>query len=187
MFFPDQLDKPEFPIIPDCQDKHVNLILISDASTEDYTAQLQLLAKVADMFASGQEYPEHLKVAMAVSGSDSQGKPNVTWLFELGKFSKTSDVKEAIIFDSERPKSLMSSFEIAVNFVDVTLNGSETTLDGHCSKETNFAAKFITSETKGDTVHTEEVVSENKNINSTNFNSDKEKITLILAIANVNA
>ncbi|KAK3697212.1 hypothetical protein RRG08_041433, partial [Elysia crispata] len=49
-----QLEKPEFPLIPDCQEKKVNLLLILDAASESYADLMQLLAKVVDLLSAGQ-------------------------------------------------------------------------------------------------------------------------------------
>ncbi|KAK3800509.1 hypothetical protein RRG08_043827 [Elysia crispata] len=56
------LKNTEFPLIPDCHEKKVNLLLISDAASESYADLMQLLAKVVDLLSAGQETPEHLKV-----------------------------------------------------------------------------------------------------------------------------
>ena len=137
--FTDQLDSTTFPLISECQHRRVDLILVSDAASEDYATHLKLLSKVVDILSSGQESPENLRVAMAVSGSDSQGRPEISWLFQLATFSNTSDIKSAIIGDSGRQKSAKSYLTEAVEFVDGTVkdflmqiaasNISDTTFD----------------------------------------------------------
>ena len=77
----------------------MNLLLISDAASESYADLMQLLAKIVDLLSAGQETPKHLKVGMVVSGSDAQHKPEISWLFHLGYFSRTSDIKRAILED----------------------------------------------------------------------------------------
>ncbi|RUS78238.1 hypothetical protein EGW08_014007 [Elysia chlorotica] len=125
----DDLDRPEFPILQDCDQKEVNLVLVSDAAGQDYQAQLALLTKVVDLFAAGQEDTRHLRVAMAVSGSVSQGHAAVSWLFELGSSSNTSEIKETIMLDRWRPRAPGSSVREAVDFVDGALNCSSVQVD----------------------------------------------------------
>ncbi|GFR68916.1 relaxin receptor-like protein [Elysia marginata] len=120
----------QFPVVPDCHEKDLDLVFISDASSKDYDAHLDLLAKVVDMFSSGQENPQRLRAAMAVSGSDSEGRSNVSWLFKLGTFSKTSEIKRAITADKGRPTSPTSYLNKAVEFVESSLNETKSTIEG---------------------------------------------------------
>ena len=117
-FSTDQLNTPEFPLIPDCHQKDVDLILVSDAASDDYATQLELFLKIVDMFSSGQENLEHLRVAMAVSGSNSTGGPEVSWLFHLGTLSKASDIKTTIVKDKIRPRSMNSYLKEAADAVN---------------------------------------------------------------------
>ncbi|GFS18415.1 relaxin receptor-like protein [Elysia marginata] len=133
--FEGQLNRPEFPVIPDCQQGRTNLILISDASSVDYATHLQLLCSIVDTFASGQENSENLKVSMAVSASDEQDKPQISWHFKFGAYSKTSAIKEAIMSDIERNRSSTSFLKEAVHFVyDFVHNDTcESRLNEHVS------------------------------------------------------
>ncbi|KAK3771391.1 hypothetical protein RRG08_050442 [Elysia crispata] len=112
----------EFPMLPDCQQKNIDLVLVSDASSPDYSSHLQLLSQTVDVFAPDHEMLGRLRVAMAVYGSDSQGKTTVSWLFHLGTFSNTSEVKKAIMSDNSRNVSQISSLKKAVHVVSKTLS-----------------------------------------------------------------
>ncbi|GFS07000.1 relaxin receptor-like protein [Elysia marginata] len=153
-----QLDRLEFPVISDCQDKRINLILISDAASRNYETHLQLLTNIVDIFSGGLELPQHLKVSMAVSGSDEQERPKMYWHFKLGAYLKTSEIKAAILLDSARKRrSTPLNLNEAVKFVDDFVNKShfnqrvspreatwrDETMQGNQTNTTNTNGDFV--------------------------------------------
>ncbi|KAK3723611.1 hypothetical protein RRG08_041440 [Elysia crispata] len=91
-----QLEKREFPLIPDCQAKKVNLLLRSDAASESYADLMQLLAKVVDLLSAGQETPEHLKV-------ESNTNKQVSWEPTLSLTRTRQETKTDLSFTRRVP------------------------------------------------------------------------------------
>ena len=189
---PDDLNKPDFPILSDCHQRKVNLILISDAAGEGYEAQLTLFTKIVDLFSDGQENLERLRVAMAVSGSDFRHKPKISWIFKLGVFANTSDIKRAILQDRWRPRCPTSCMGEAVDFVDGFLNDREA----HLAEQTSIVPKLSIGNTGSKTDANEsnrKAIFEDdtkRTLNRSNLPEDKLgeggalAITLIIVIAN---
>ena len=126
----------------------MNLLLISDAASESYADFMQLLAKVVDLLSAGQETPEHLKVGMAVSGSDAQHKRDISWLFHIGYFSRTSDIERAILEDRERPRAQISYLEETVKFAYDSVDDSESNTNKQVSSEPTLSLTRTGQETK---------------------------------------
>ena len=182
-------DQSGFPVVTDCHKKDIDLLLVSDAASEDYVIHLHLLSQVVDMLSFGEENLKHLRVAMAVSGSDGEGRANVSWLFQLGTFSKTSEIKRAIMSDRDRHRSNFSYLREAVEFVGGNVNGTGTLVKERLSTETpftlvNVAQRNTTSSENGSVDGREN----NDNFSLADYiismHPTSGQMTLILALAN---
>ncbi|GFR77904.1 relaxin receptor-like protein [Elysia marginata] len=140
------INRLEFPLIPKCHQKRINLVLVGDTASEHYASQMQLFTKVVDLLSSGQEHAENLQVAMAVSASDSRNKPKISWLFQLGFYANTLDIKNAIMQDGGRPRSSVTYLEETVDFVLNSATGSNAHTSGFSSTQATFSSTHTEKE-----------------------------------------
>ncbi|GFO48931.1 relaxin receptor-like protein [Plakobranchus ocellatus] len=114
-----------FPVVPDCQQKNISLIFVTDASSTHYVKQLEMVSEIVDIFSSTEhENVRHLQVGMAASGPDISCQSEISWILEPQAISEPSAIKEAIMSDRDRPGTESLCLKEAVDFVHSAASGA---------------------------------------------------------------
>ncbi|GFO48935.1 relaxin receptor-like protein [Plakobranchus ocellatus] len=114
-----------FPVVPDCQQKNISLIFVTDASSTYYITQLELISEIVNIFSSTEhENVRHLQVGMVATVSEISCQSEISWILEPQTISEPSAIKEAIMSDRDRPRTESLCLEEAVDFVYNAVSGA---------------------------------------------------------------
>ena len=181
-------------MVANCDDQQVDLVLVSDV-LQDPAKHLQLFSQAIDTFASGQETPGQLRVAMATVGSDNGGESSVTWLFKFETFSKPSEIKKAIMQGSDRSLSEISYLEEAIEFVDGELNDIENLQAKNGSTQATVGVQNTSKRTPKGKIFSDDNSVDDSNLSSVSsgvtdgiksgINADFRRVTVILALTDI--